>query len=327
MFLGLAVSNGECLLRESSISKMEADSLSASIMRIPSSEVLQRAVGNHLPAVNDLADANDAYRFKASVLFVDMRGSSRLPERFGADQLVKLYRSYTRAIVQAVRYSGGSVRDFMGDGILAVFLDDEKRTSEERSVHAVRYITTTIDALVNPALDLGRKEQLLLSENHRLAERQEKIEIAAREVASAGREVDASRYRFFRNVLSSAHCKKDYTVAMGQDFWENNYNSLLLAAKEVGKSEKETRYDISFAMVDIYENLGQYDKAYDFLVDQAEGCSWLHAFTVRNIVEKLGCGYRVKSAVDDRLERGDLDEGVTKKFRDIKKWLDGFCGK
>ena len=138
---------------ESSISKVEADALSASITRILSSDVRLHTVRDHLPTVDDLKDANDAYRFKASVLFVDMRGSTKLPDRFSADQLVKIYRCYTRAIVQAVRYSGGCVRDFMGDGILAIFLDDENEMSEEKSVHAARYIATVIDMLLNPMLD------------------------------------------------------------------------------------------------------------------------------------------------------------------------------
>lgn len=97
--LNLVVSGREYLLEEGGISKVEADALSASITRILSSEVRLHTVRDHLPTVDDLKDANDAYRFKASVLFVDMRGSTKLPKKFSVDQLVRIYRCYTRAIV------------------------------------------------------------------------------------------------------------------------------------------------------------------------------------------------------------------------------------
>lgn len=58
---------------------------------------------------------------KCQLLFVDMCESTKLPDKFSVDQLVKIYRSYIRTIVQAIRYSGGVMRDFMGDGVLAAF--------------------------------------------------------------------------------------------------------------------------------------------------------------------------------------------------------------
>ena len=97
--MNLVISGREYLLEEGGISKVEADALSASITRILSSEVRLHTVRDHLPTVDDLKGANDAYRFKASVLFVDMRGSTKLPKKFSVDQLVKIYRCYTRSIV------------------------------------------------------------------------------------------------------------------------------------------------------------------------------------------------------------------------------------
>ena len=94
------------------------------------------------------------------MLFVDMRKSTKLPDRFSPEQLVKIYRSYIRTVVQAVRYSGGVVRDFMGDGVLAVFVDDEDGNSEDKAVHAARYITTAIDKFLNPVLDERIKHRI-----------------------------------------------------------------------------------------------------------------------------------------------------------------------
>ena len=141
------------IIGDEKITKAESDLLSSAISRIVSTEVLEKTISDQLPLTDGLADSNKIYHGKASVLFVDMRESTKLPDKFCTEQLVKIYRSYIRTVVQAIRYSGGVVRDFMGDGVLAVFIDDDEGKSEDKAVHAARYITTAIDMLLNPMLD------------------------------------------------------------------------------------------------------------------------------------------------------------------------------
>lgn len=86
-------------MSEEKIKKTEVDLLSTAISRIISSEVLQSIMSNQLPLTNDLTDSNKIYCGKASILFVDMRESTKLPEKFNADQLVKIYRSYIRNFI------------------------------------------------------------------------------------------------------------------------------------------------------------------------------------------------------------------------------------
>lgn len=135
------------------IAKTEIDLLSNSINRIVSSEVLEKEITKTLPKTDDLTDSNKIYQGKVSVLFVDMRDSTKLHEQFNKEQIVKIYRSYIRTVVQAIRYSDGVVRDFMGDGVLAIFSDNEYGMSEDKSVYAARYIATVIDKILNPILD------------------------------------------------------------------------------------------------------------------------------------------------------------------------------
>ena len=147
-------------MNEEKIIKSEVDLLSTAIERIVSSEVLQSVMSEQLPLTSDLTDSNKIYRGKVSVLFVDMRESTKLPEKFNAAQLVKIYRSYIRTVVQAIRYSSGVVRDFMGDGVLAVFVDNADGKSEDKAVRAARYITTVVDKLLNPVLDREIKHRI-----------------------------------------------------------------------------------------------------------------------------------------------------------------------
>lgn len=68
------------------IDKMEIDRLAKAVDKILYSEVLEKDIEQRLPLVNELADANRIYRGKISVLFVDIRESTKLPDKFNKDQ-------------------------------------------------------------------------------------------------------------------------------------------------------------------------------------------------------------------------------------------------
>lgn len=447
------------------LTKAESDLLLTAVRRIVSTEVLENAIDNQLPLTEDLPDANKIYHGKVSVLFVDMRESTKLPDKFSREQLVKIYRSYIRTIVQAVRYSGGIVRDFMGDGVLAVFIDSEEDKSENKSVRAARYIATAIDKLLNPVLDqqikhriscgigihtgdislskvgmkrkeqdddaenefgiawignstnlackfsgavdsstifispstyaslsdidgkqqwskteiskgsnvlsgyvakqyylqldediepcvvegggtslslaeemkieyqkqladVARKSQELGRKEQELNDKEQKLNAKAAEVIrkdngnrSIERVLREQEYLFYCNVLGSGHCKTAYVKEMGQDFWEENLDEAIVAGEKCGKSEHEVNQKISYAMVSIYKDLGIYDKAYNFLVEQATGYAWLNLSTVQEIVQKIGFCDRLKSAIYVRLAKNDLTPENRGDFERIKNWL------
>lgn len=454
-------------MSEDKIPKYELDLLSTAINRIVSSEVLENSMSDQLPLTVALSDSNKIYHGKVSILFVDMRESTKLPERFNSTQLVKIYRSYIRTVVQAIRYSGGVIRDFMGDGVLAVFVDNEDGTSEDKAVRAARYITTAIDKFLNPVLDqeikhriscgigvhtgevsiskvgmkgkeqqedtenefgiawignstnlackfsgtvdngtifisastysalsdidgkqkwerveiskggnalsgyiakqyyltldvdtdievcpagksivilsladelkkeyqtqlddikrkaeeLGKREQSLQTKEHQLNCKAAELNQQGKENISREQAIDKREYHFYCDVLRSGHCKAAYVKEMGKDFWEDNLANALSAGLKIGKSEHVVKQEISFAMVSIYEDLELYDKAYDFLVEQVTGCSWLHLFTVQNIVKKVGYCDRLTTALYIRLEKDDLSPENRLEFEKIKKWL------
>lgn len=456
---------GEIYMSEDKINKSESDLLSAAIARIISSEVLEYTMSDQLPLTDDLPDSNKIFHGKASILFVDMRESTKLPDKFSRDQLVKIYRSYIRVVVQAIRYSGGVVRDFMGDGVLAVFIDSSEGKSEDKAVRAARYITTAIDKFLNPILDqkikhriscgigihtgeislskvgmkgkeqhddaenefgiawignstnlackysgvvdngtifiststyseltdieskqiwekveiskggkvfdgyiakqyylpldsdiepcpagnsvtalsladelkreyqkqladieskaeeLGKKEQSLQAKEHQLNCKAAEINQQGKENISRERAINKREYQFYCDVLRSGHCQSAYVREMGKDFWEDNLTGALSAGLKIGKSEHVVKQEISFAMVSIYESLELYDKAYDFLVEQAMGFPWLHLFTVQTIVNKVGYCDRLTTAIYIRLAKDDLSPEDRREFEKIKHWL------
>lgn len=447
------------------ISKTELELLSAAINKIVSSEILENEITETLPKIDDLTDSNKIYQGKVSVLFVDMRGSTKLPEQFNREQLVKIYRSYIRTVVQAIRYSGGVVRDFMGDGVLAVFSDDEHGKSEDKAVYAARYIATVIDKVLNPVLDkeikhriscgigihtgeislskvgmkgkeqddeaenefgiawignstnmacklsgavecevifictstfsnlseieskkswskieiekgnnilsgyiaekyyldmdediqscvatqlnptiglkdsltqeykkqlkdisekaelLGKKEQELIEREKNLIQKEKKIHDKEKTTDEIRQKLAREKYDFYKDVLRSGHCETEYAKQMGLEFWERNLQYAIDAGVSIGFSEDEVKEDVSYAMVSIYKDLEIYNKAYDFLIDQANGYSWLSIHVVQSIVEKIGYCERLKSAVSARLAKGDLSPEDKVEFEKIKAWL------
>ena len=433
---------------------MEVELLSEAVEKIVMKEVLENEVVGILPKVDELNDSNKIYRGKVSVLFVDMRESTKLPEQYSSDQLVKIYRSYIRVVVQAIRYSGGVVRDFMGDGVLALFVDNEDGTSEDKAVHAARYITTAIDKFLNPVLDskinhriscgigintgevslskvgmrgkesddnsenefgiawignstnlackqssivecgtifisnstfvnlsnenknekwksfalqkgknllrgyIAEKYYLSLDEDleavvaknmsiqqsvvdlfeqkmndiikkteihgkmqQQLEEKTKQLTEKEKSLNSREKDIEKKKYAFYCEVLRSGHCKEEYVKVMGQNFWEENLEYAILAGEALGKTEREVKQDVSYAMVSIYKSLELYDRAYDFLVEQATGHSWLSVNNVQKIVKKVKYCSRLLSAVCERLEMDDLSSEDRKDFEKIKHWL------
>jgi len=74
--------NEEVKMANKKINKAELELLQSAVDRIVNSEELEIEISSFLPKVEDLSDSNKIYRCKTSVLFVDMRKSTKLSEQF-----------------------------------------------------------------------------------------------------------------------------------------------------------------------------------------------------------------------------------------------------
>lgn len=143
-------------MSESLIPAAEFESATNAINNILGQPVDEMEITDILPPLNDITDSNKVFKGKLSVLFVDMRKSTDLTDEIKSKKMVKVYRSFIRTVIQAIRYSGGHTRQFAGDGIMGVFQDSNKDeeiiTSSQKAVQAARYIHTLIDYCLNPVL-------------------------------------------------------------------------------------------------------------------------------------------------------------------------------
>ena len=123
------------------------------ILNIPVEKI---SFDTKVPVDDDITDSNKVYKGEVTILFADMRNSTKFTDENTAKTVVKVYRSFLKTITRAIRICHGNVRDFIGDGVLAVFSDKEIDgqiiSSAEQAVIAGKTICTLIDYCLNPKL-------------------------------------------------------------------------------------------------------------------------------------------------------------------------------
>ena len=75
----------------------------------------------------------------ASILFTDIRGFSRLTERFGDDPagLLEVLNAHLKKVIRSISICGGVIEKFVGDGVMATFgATDDQPDHVHRSMAA-----------------------------------------------------------------------------------------------------------------------------------------------------------------------------------------------
>ena len=108
-------------------------------------ESLRRYVPEPLAQRIERGDTLDAGERDVSVLFVDIRGYSTLAAERRAEEVFSLVSRYTRAVSGIVRRHGGTIVEFNGDGMMAVFGAPDPLAGKEAA--AVLAALELVDAL------------------------------------------------------------------------------------------------------------------------------------------------------------------------------------
>jgi class 3 adenylate cyclase len=141
-------------------------SVSASIARfggealLAEARTLQERLRQYVPAsiAARLAQGRspEAGERIVSVLFADLRGYTSLAEGRRAEEIFATVSHYTETVTRAVAANGGTVVEFNGDGMMAVFGAPDPLPSKERSaLRAARQIVDEVGALAWPGTDGG----------------------------------------------------------------------------------------------------------------------------------------------------------------------------
>lgn len=106
-----------------------------------------------VPNIDDsrLTFGNKGLKFKATVLHIDLRGSTAILNKHNKSSVAKIHMAYFHAIIKIVDQYNGQIRSFNGDSMLVFF----QGTSVEDLNNAVRaamqivYIITSEDKGIN----------------------------------------------------------------------------------------------------------------------------------------------------------------------------------
>jgi class 3 adenylate cyclase len=135
-----------------------AEAVSAQLRRLDQEQVIreaqamQESLRRYVPGAvaEELASGAELEpeEREVSVLFVDIRGYTAFSEPRRAAEIFSTVNRYTEAVSAIVRERGGSVVEFNGDGMMAVFGAPRPLAQKERAaVEAGREISTAMGAL------------------------------------------------------------------------------------------------------------------------------------------------------------------------------------
>lgn len=107
-----------------------------------------------IPTINTkmLTFGCNGWIFDATVLYIDMRHSTKLLDEHRRNVVAKLHMSYYNAIVSIARSEGGEIRSFNGDSLLVFFMGADK-CAANKAVRCALKMKFAITKLVNPELD------------------------------------------------------------------------------------------------------------------------------------------------------------------------------
>lgn len=94
-------------------------------------------------------------KIRATMLYFDLRGFTRLSETLAAEALIEMLNDYFGGVVEIVHAHRGNVLKFMGDGLLAVFTERGQGQSRLDAIDAVADIREEFAAINARRTDAG----------------------------------------------------------------------------------------------------------------------------------------------------------------------------
>jgi adenylate cyclase len=82
--------------------------------------------GTSIPNISDIGHGKVGKEMELAMLFIDIRGSTKLVDGFRRQTAAKMYKSFLWGTAQIANSNGGALRSFNGDGLLVVFAGGSK---------------------------------------------------------------------------------------------------------------------------------------------------------------------------------------------------------
>jgi adenylate cyclase len=98
-----------------------------------------------------LTFGNKGLKFDATVLFIDVRGSTKILNNHNKRTVAKIHMAYFHTVIKIATDLGGEVRSFNGDSMLVFFLGNSKEILTDAVIAAMKmkYMITNADNGIN----------------------------------------------------------------------------------------------------------------------------------------------------------------------------------
>lgn len=95
---------------------------------------------NYVPEISNpkLTFGNTGLKFEATVLYIDMRGSTDILNRHNKDSVAKMHMAYFHTLVKIAKSLSGDVRSFNGDSMLVFFQGTTKESLSNAVIAAMK---------------------------------------------------------------------------------------------------------------------------------------------------------------------------------------------
>lgn len=111
---------------------------------------------SYVPEISNpkLTFANTGLLFEATVLYIDMRDSTKVLNRHNKSTIAKIHKAYLHTTVKIATSLGGEVRSFNGDSVLAFFQGTTKNTLSNavKAAMQIRYMIANNESGINNLL-------------------------------------------------------------------------------------------------------------------------------------------------------------------------------
>ncbi len=95
-------------------------------------------------------------RINAVLWFSDLRGSTKISESIGPDEIIPFLNDYAEASIDAIHEAGGDVLKLIGDGVLAIFTGEDMGAARKASLAAEHRFRLNINELNDRRTKDGR---------------------------------------------------------------------------------------------------------------------------------------------------------------------------
>lgn len=108
---------------------------------------------------SQIAKSNKVFVVKCSVMFVDMRDSTKMTENLKEKEMTKIYKSLSKIVTYAASSNNGYIEQIQGDGYLCTFYDSRELASGGNAINAALDVLTYIDQVYNVCVEPDMKIQ------------------------------------------------------------------------------------------------------------------------------------------------------------------------